>query len=71
MQIDLEDTEHPICPYCGHVYDGIDPGEWVSTTMDCDECGKLFRCVADYSVTYYTYKTRSDKPVEERPIANG
>lgn len=56
-------NEWPVCPHCS---DNLDPTDFRSSEgseqeRDCPSCGKRMLIVADYSVTYSTYKPK-EKP---------
>ncbi len=58
--IDTLGTDHPICPWCGHLH--RDAFEWrmrdgdEEDTGECDSCGKPFVTTRNVTVTYDTRK---------------
>ena len=59
--IDHKYTENIVCPYCG--YEDTDSFEWErdaievnNVAVECDECGKKFKCSRQFEITYTTRK---------------
>lgn len=54
-----EDTEYPVCPWCGHEHDGQDQDDIVVLQkVKCDECGHYFKTFEEPQ-TYSTSKVNS------------
>lgn len=57
--IDHENTDDPVCPYCGDSFTVCEDLGWNAknqTDILCDKCGEMYRITAEYSVTYTTEK---------------
>lgn len=55
-EIDHEATDEMICPYCGDSTEREgDPNDY-SGEHECGECGKIFTCEVDISVSFSTSK---------------
>lgn len=52
--INYEFTPQIICPYCGKEHGEFD-GEILDGTIEC-KCGKIFDFVANFEVTFTSYK---------------
>lgn len=58
--IDHDLADNVVCPHCGKVHDVTDyeiDGIYHGTE-NCDDCGKPFRWVADFTITYVTTKIK-------------
>jgi len=54
-----EDTEYPVCPWCGYEYDEQDPDDIVlNEKTKCSECGHHFKTHIEPE-TYHTSKVTS------------
>jgi hypothetical protein len=65
---DLNFTDAPICPWCGHIRDawelGLEDGD--TTEVDCGECGKQYRVTASVNISYSTQPWTALDEVKER-----
>jgi transcription elongation factor Elf1 len=57
-EIDHDNTDRPVCPYCGHEHkEGAEyHGSESTTRISCTECGETFESEQEISVTYSTSK---------------
>lgn len=57
--IDCDNTDEPICPYCGEEFPVCEDWGWNALNQadtECPACGNTYRVTAEYSVTYTTEK---------------
>ena len=57
--IDHDNTDDPVCPYCGDVFPVYEDWGWNALNQadtECPACGETYRVTAEYSVTYSTEK---------------
>lgn len=57
-EIDCSATEEIVCPHCGYQFSDSHEYEINCgySSIDCDNCGELFKVEVDYRVTYTTWK---------------
>ena len=64
MTYETEDTENPVCPYCGYVETDaweIDFGHG-DAEVSCSSCGKDYLCSTTVVVTYTTTAKKGVAP---------
>ncbi|HPM11697.1 MAG TPA: hypothetical protein PK941_14770 [Paludibacter sp.] len=61
-EIDHELTSDVVCPYCGetHYYSDFIFGGYRDGITTCNNCGKEFKWVADFNVTFCTEKIEQE-----------
>lgn len=54
QNIETEDTDNPVCPYCGMNQPDVDEREEDEDVIACHNCGELFEYVRICEFRYYT-----------------
>lgn len=54
--IDCDYNKHPVCPYCGQEYNGLEDYPSHSFFLECYKCDKEFEVLPSFEVTFSTSK---------------